>query len=200
MSSIGMDAEFDHRSVDERLAKAFSHSLRVRILQRLNKSGEGSPNELAQALGEPLGNVSYHVRILRELNCVKLIRTEPRRGALEHFYRATARPWLDDEQWAGLPAGFRGKTLSRTLSEIIEQASTASREGGFDGPETHVSRVLLAVDAEGLTDITALLDETLEAVRRIAAESARRRAKGGHETSMTIATEAAVMHLRHDSH
>ena len=188
-----------HRFLDERLAKAFSHPLRVRILQRLNESGAGSPNALAQALGEPLGNVSYHVRVLRELNCVELIRTEPRRGALEHFYRATARPWLDDEQWAGLPAGFRRKTLSRTLSSILEQASTAGREGGFDGPEAHVSRVLFAVDAEGLREITALLDATLEAVRRIAAESARRRAEGGHESSTRIATEVAVMHLRHDS-
>jgi hypothetical protein len=45
-----------------------------------------SPSELPDALGEPLGNVSYHVRILRELDCIELVRTEPRRGALEHFY------------------------------------------------------------------------------------------------------------------
>ena len=92
MSSIGMDAGFPHRFFDERLAKAFSHRLRVQILQRLDEAGEASPKELAQALGEPVGNVSYHVRILRELDCVELVRTEPRRGALAHFYRATARP------------------------------------------------------------------------------------------------------------
>ena len=188
-----------HRFLDERLAKALSHRLRVRILQRLDEAGEASPKELAQALGEPVGNVSYHVRILRELDCVELVRTEPRRGALAHFYRATVRPWLDDEQWAGLPAAFRRETLGRTLSEIVEQASRASREGGFDGPEAHVSRVMLAVDPEGLTQITALLEETLQAVRRIAAESARGRAKGGRPTSTMIATEVAVMHLRHDS-
>lgn len=89
--------------------------------------------------------------------------------------------------------------LSRTLSEIVEQASRASREGGFDGPEAHVSRVMLAVDPEGLTEITALLDETLDAVRRIAAESTRRRAKGGRQASSMIATEVAVIHLRHES-
>jgi DNA-binding transcriptional ArsR family regulator len=188
-----------HRFLDERLAKALSHRLRVQVLQRLDEAGEASPKELAHALGEPVGNISYHVRILRELDCVELVRTEPRRGALAHFYRATARPWLDDEQWAGRLAGIRHRALSQTLSEILEQASLAGTEGGFDGPEAHVSRVTLALDQEGLTEISRLLAETLEAVRRIAAESARGRAKGGRKMATTIATEVIVMHLRRAS-
>lgn len=184
-----------HRFLDERLAKALSHRLRVQILRQLDEAGEASPKELAHALGEPVGNVSYHVRILRDYGCVELVRTEPRRGALAHFYRATVPPWLDDEQWAGLPAGFRRETLARTLSEIVEQASTASREGGFDGPEAHASRAVLTVDPEGMKEITALLDDTLRAVRRIAAESAR----GPEKTSGTIATEVTLMYLLHSS-
>ena len=81
-----------HRFLDERLAKALSHRLRVQILRRLEEAGEASPKELAQALGEPVGNISYHVCILRELDCVELVRTEPRRGALAHFYRAEGKP------------------------------------------------------------------------------------------------------------
>ena len=188
-----------HRFLDERLAKAFSHRLRVQILQCLDEAGEASPKALALALGEPVGNVSYHVRILRELDCVELVRTEPRRGALAHFYRATARPWLDDEQWAGLPASFRRTAQSRALSEIIEQASLASTEGGFDGPETHVSRVTLALDHAGLTEIGRLLAETLEAVRRTAAESAGRREERGGETPPTIATQLAIVLLPHSA-
>jgi len=187
-----------HRFLDERLAKASSHPLRARILQRLNESGVASPKELARALGESVGNVSYHVGILRELECVELVRTEPRRGALAHFYRATARPWLNDEQWAGLPAGFRHATLSRTLSEILEQASMASTEGGFDGPEVHVSRVMLALDQEGSTEISSLLTETLETVRSIATKSANRRAERGPGTPPpTIATQLAILLFRH---
>ena len=187
-----------HRFLDERLAKALSHRLRVQILQRLDEAGEASPKELDQALGEPVGNVSYHVRILRELACVELVRTEPRRGALAHFYRATVSPWLDDEQWAALPAAFRRETLSRTLSEIVQHAATAGREGGFDGPEAHVSRIVLTLDQQGLTQITALLDEPLATLQRIAVEGARGRAKGGRDPSRMIASEVAVMHLRHD--
>jgi DNA-binding transcriptional ArsR family regulator len=183
--------------LDERLAKALSHRLRVQILQRLTEHGAASPSALADALGEPLGNVSYHVRVLRELDCLELVRTEPRRGALEHFYRAKVSPSLNDEQWAGLPAAFRHKTLARTLAEILETAAQASRQGGLDGPETHVSRVTLAVDEAGRAEIAALLAETREAALRIHAASASRQAAQSLAAAPPIATELALIHLRY---
>ena len=182
--------------LDERLAKALSHRLRVQILQRLTEHGAASPSELADALEEPLGNVSYHVRVLRELHCLELVRTEPRRGALEHFYRATAEPCLSDEQWARLPASFRHKTVAGTLAEIAEAAAEASGRGGFDGPEAHVSRVVLAVDEAGRDDIAALLDETHEAALRINAASAARQAEQSPGAPPPVATELALIHPR----
>src|SRR5215213_7721310 len=81
-----------------RIAKALAHPLRARILQRLGER-VASPNDLAAELGAPLGVVSYHVRKLRDYDCLELVRTEPRRGALQHFYRATAWPTRDAQQW-----------------------------------------------------------------------------------------------------
>src|SRR3954452_8694347 len=83
----------DGRSSEARIAKALAHPLRARILQRLGER-VASPGDLAVELEAPLGVVSYHVRMLRDYDCVELVRTEPRRGALQHFYRATARPVL----------------------------------------------------------------------------------------------------------
>jgi hypothetical protein len=113
---------------------------------------------------------------------VELVRTDLRRGAVAHFYRATARSWLDDEQVVRATGGLSPQNAEPNLSEILEQASTAGTEGGFDGPEAHVNRVLLAVNEEGLTEINRLLAETLGAVRGIAAESASRRAERGPGT------------------
>ncbi len=183
--------------LDERFAKAFSHPVRARILERLSEHGVASPSELADALGEPLGTVSYHVRILRELDCLELVRTEPRRGALEHFYRGLVSPWLTDEQWAQLPATFRRKTVARILAEIFESAAQAGRQGGFDGPESHVSRIALAVDEAGRIEIAALLAETRQAALRIHAASAGRHAERGPEAPPPIVTELALLHLRH---
>jgi DNA-binding transcriptional ArsR family regulator len=75
---------------DPRLEKALAHPLRVRILADLERR-TSSPRELSDELGEPLGNVSYHVRQLAGLGLVKLVKTTPRRGAVEHHYRASTR-------------------------------------------------------------------------------------------------------------
>src|SRR6188768_3199001 len=80
---------------EARIAKALAHPLRAQILQRLGER-VSSPGDLADELGAPLGVVSYHVRMLRDYHCVELVRTEPVRGALQHFYKATARPSLED--------------------------------------------------------------------------------------------------------
>src|SRR3954463_6948832 len=91
---------------EARIAKALAHPLRARILQRLG-GRVASPGDLAVELGAPLGVVRYHVRMLRGYDCLQLGRPGPPRGALQHFYRATARPQLDDDQWRTLPAGLR---------------------------------------------------------------------------------------------
>ena len=127
---------FDRRFLDERLAKVFSHPLRARILQRLNEGGVVSPKELARALGESVGNVSYHVGILRELECVELVRTEPAAGRSHTSIARRSRPLLDDEQWAGLPEAFATQALSRTLSEILEQVAMASRRVASTAPRS----------------------------------------------------------------
>jgi len=174
-----------------------SHRLRRQILERLSDHGVASPNALADALDEPLGNVSYHVRILRELGCVELVRTEPRRGALEHFYRATLSPWIDDEQWARLPVAFRRTTFARTLAADLEAAAQAGREGGFDGPEAHLSRTQLTLDEHGRIQLTALLDHTLDAAQRIHSESAARLPERAPDAPPTIATELVIIHVGH---
>ena len=71
---------------EARLRKALSHPLRARIFAAFD-GGVRSPREISEELGAPLSNVSYHVRQLRSSGLIKLVRTTPRRGALEHHYR-----------------------------------------------------------------------------------------------------------------
>lgn len=67
--------------------QGFGHPIRIRALVLLEF--ESSPSEMAGIIGAPLGVVSYHVRMLRDYGLVEETRTEPRRGALAHFYRRT---------------------------------------------------------------------------------------------------------------
>jgi DNA-binding transcriptional ArsR family regulator len=78
-------------SVDGKLATAIAHPLRHRLLTILNER-VASPTELADELGERLGNVSYHVSVLADLGLLELVRMTSRRGAIEHHYRGAPVP------------------------------------------------------------------------------------------------------------
>jgi predicted transcriptional regulator len=77
-------------SIDQRLAKALSNSLRVEALN-LIAAGIASPKAIAQELDLDVRGVAYHVRVLRELGCIELVETQQRRGAIEHIYRVVER-------------------------------------------------------------------------------------------------------------
>src|SRR3954447_90747 len=103
---------------EARIAKALADPLRARILQRLGER-TASPGDLAVELNAPLGVVSYHVRMLRDYNCVELVRTERVRGALHHSSRAPARPNWADAQCRTLPAQLRRELAGETLGELV---------------------------------------------------------------------------------
>jgi len=178
--------------ITQQLAKALAHPLRVRILTSLNR-GISSPNQLAQELDEPLGNVSYHVKTLLEYDCVELVKTEPRRGAVEHFYRATERAFFSDADWAKIPASAR-KGIEGVILEAIGQDATAAMiEGTIDArTDSHISRTPLVLDDAGWSELTKLLAETLERAMKIGEESASRLANDGADS---IPTSLSVLHF-----
>ena len=120
-------------------AKALAHPLRVRILETIERlGGVASPNQIATELGEPLGNVSYHIKTLLEYGWLELVKTEPRRGAVEHFYsrsaHAESRRWdsvvLDEIAElvipaAGLPMGADASALLDDLRSLVEASGRA---------------------------------------------------------------------------
>lgn len=103
-----------------RLTKALTHPLRVEIMRRFEeeppegkKHREWSPSELANELGTPIGNISYHMRTLAGLGFIRVGRTSHARGALVHHYRKVAR-----SGWDGLgPDGFEMDL--GTLRELV---------------------------------------------------------------------------------
>ena len=173
---------------EARIAKALAHPLRARILQRLGER-VASPGDLAVELNAPLGVVSYHVRMLRDYDCVELVRTEPRRGALQHFYRATARPNFEEQQWRTLPSGLRGELSGETIQAVVDDLAAAADAGMLEDPELVLTRTPLELDERGRKKLNKLLARTLEQALAIAAESAARDVD-------KVATELAILHFK----
>jgi DNA-binding transcriptional ArsR family regulator len=158
---------------DPRLVKALAHPLRVQILGVLEER-VASPSDLAEELGAPLGNVSYHVRTLTELGLLKLVRRRTRRGAVEHYYRATGRATVSDRAWSQVPGVVRRSMTGVALEHAIEQVVSAAAGGGFDADDATVTRHSLALDGEGLRELSEAVEELNRELDAIKARSAKR--------------------------
>ena len=147
-----------------RMAKAMAHPLRGKILMHLNDQGTASPADLSRVLGEPIGNVSYHVRMLLELDCVELVDTRQRRGAVEHFYRATRRALLDDETWAKLPPSARRGVAVEVFREGFADVSAAIDAGRMEAADdgVHLNFTKLDLDEAGWKELHQMLEDVME--------------------------------------
>src|SRR5437763_16525376 len=127
--------------------KAMSHPIRLRALMVLNER-VASPSEIAQELDESLGVVSYHVRMLEELGCIELVRTTPRRGAIEHHYRALERPWLTDDQVERIPPSLRRTLSGSVFAQLAEDIAAASKRDRLDEVRHRMVRMAVLLDDE----------------------------------------------------
>jgi DNA-binding transcriptional ArsR family regulator len=133
VDTVSMDMDYSD-VIDANALKALGHPLRMRLLTFISERGEASPVEMSRALDHPLTTVSHHMRVLRDLGYVEVSRTRPRRGALEHYYRATAAPFLDDEHWGLLPAPARRRVAAQLFRQVFRDAAAAGQRGGLARP------------------------------------------------------------------
>ncbi len=179
--------------VEQIVAKAFAHPLRVEILIILNER-VASPNLLAQELGQSLNLVAYHVRVLEKYDCIELVDTKQRRGATEHFYRATRRQFLSDAEWERMPEILRPAISGAMLKSVFQDIEEAVRSGTLDEVEDlHLSRTPMVVDKQGWDDVTSVLGATLDRVLEIQAECAARIADSGEEG---ITSKVEMLHFK----
>jgi DNA-binding transcriptional ArsR family regulator len=166
---------------DPSLAKALAHPLRTRILTVLEER-TASPSEIAAELGAPLGVISYHFRRLHALGFLKLVKRVPRRGAVEHYYTVVAGPRITSSAWGSTPTIVKQATIVAALEEIGSRVNAAAQAGGFERPESHLSRSPVTVDDEGWNEIARELDALVARVQRIETASQKRIAETNHRS------------------
>ena len=179
--------------VEQIVAKAFAHPLRVQILTILNER-VASPNLLAQELDQSLNLVAYHVRVLEKYDCIELVDTKQRRGATEHFYRATRRQFLTDSEWLRMPQSLRPGLSGAMLKAAFDDIEEAIASGTLDElDDRHLSRTPMVVDQRGWTETSELLSETLDRVLSIQSEASARLAESGEDGTLT---KVELMHFK----
>jgi DNA-binding transcriptional ArsR family regulator len=164
--------------VDQRLMKALSHPLRVQILTLINER-PWCPADAAKELDEGLSQASYHFKVLKDLGCIELVGTEPRRGAVAHFYKPVARIIVPEGMAADLPKSARLELLGKVIHDSEKDIHEALKAGTFyERDDLHASWTPMDLDDQGCKDLHARFDELLQDALEIAGDSANRIAEG----------------------
>jgi DNA-binding transcriptional ArsR family regulator len=181
---------------DPALAKAFAHPLRIEILGLL-ENRVASPVQLAAELGSPLSLTSYHVRQLKHLGLVRLVKRRQQRGAVVHYYTATVRPKIPDKTWNAIPSFVKRALVGGRIAQAGAEAAAAAERGGFDREGVHVSqsRLRLRLSARTWEAVSKELETTLERIEAIGA--AEREATADDPEAECI--EATVLLMLYES-
>lgn len=164
----------DGQLIDERLAKAIGHPLRVAILVECDRAPI-SPIEYIRRHGGGLSDVAYHFRKLEKLDCLKIVKEVPRRGANEHIYAVTKRALLTDEDFAQMPANIKGGFNTSIVKTFADRAQEAIEAGSMDRfvDHQHLTWTPLTLDKAGFDRVMEKLGEvfTFIGVEQLAAEA-----------------------------
>lgn len=164
------------KAIDQGFVKSLAHELRVEILAILTER-MASPNELSKMLDEGLSQISYHVSVLRDYGRIELVKTEPRRGAVEHYYRATSKTLLPAKTWRGVKKGLRAVIGGGLASDLFNDLADALSAKKLTETGSHISRMPLVLDAEGQGNVEAMAERFTKEVEDEQRASVARAAK-----------------------
>ncbi|HSS05029.1 MAG TPA: hypothetical protein VLK89_07585 [Solirubrobacterales bacterium] len=166
------------------LFNTLGHEIRLDALRIFNER-VASPNEIANEIGANLSLVSHHVQVLLGDGSIELVKTEPRRGAVEHYYRAKVPAMIDDKAWQKMPQKSRLVVYRTILQSLMAESAAAEAKGAFDADDAHLSWMPFPVDEQGRQEMTEVLAGALEGIEQVKASSAKRLAESG-ETGQTV--------------
>ncbi len=168
--------------IDPRILKAQSHPVRAEILN-IRSEGPSSPSRMHRRMeAGSLQLVCHHIKILREVGLIELVRIKQRGNRKEHIYRATKRQYFSLEEWLAVDPKFRDPVIGTILRQISDDTGRAAAEGRFsEFPDSHLSRSPIEVDAQGWTDVLEALEVALERILEAHAQSRERVQVSGEE-------------------
>jgi DNA-binding transcriptional ArsR family regulator len=174
------------RSPEQKISHSVNHSVRLDAFLATFEAVT-SPSEVARLLNKPVATVSFHMTELRKDGAIELVKTEQRRGAIEHYYKATKPPEIDAGEWKALPKATRRKIASLGLQLIVADSLASLRHKKMENDDDmYLVWMPMRLSAKGREKMTALQAEMLK--RMVAIEERYGIAEGDDEdTGMRVA-------------
>lgn len=174
------------RTVEEAVAYAVAHRIRVEVLSALNERSY-SAVELAQIVHQPLSTVGHHVEELLKSNSIEVAYTKRVRNITQSFYRAIEMAFYDDEEIASWPFEKRQEFYGLILQNATAEALASLWAGKISNdPRTWLSWRWFNVDEQGRQAIADEQARSWERVSEIEAESTARQLESGEESRSII--------------
>jgi hypothetical protein len=175
----------------ERLSPILADDVCIQIVSELNRREMSVTQFHREFGGATLGGIRRRFKRLETSAWLKKVREETggqRRGATEHFYRATKPAIVDSNAWAEPPDVLRGTRSWKTFESFSEKVKAAMRAGTFDARvDRYVTLSFLSLDRQGWANVVAGI-ETLSAFISAEQERAKVRLKksGEKPIAMTV--------------
>lgn len=178
-----------------RLAKVFADPLNLKIVTKLNMR-EMSPTQFCDEFGgATVSSLDRRFKMLAEIGWLSKVGEKTggrRRGATEHFYRATGPAIFDSRSWSEVPDSIKAKFSWRTFEQLAEQVIEAFDAGTLDArPERHLTWSLLLLDQVGWEQVIVAVDALFESLSEEQADAKLRLAKSGEKPIGTTVALAA---------
>lgn len=166
------------KSIEEVVAYAVSHRIRVHILWILNE-GTYTNAQVAEIIGEPANNVANHMRELLDAGSIELARTQQRGNLSQHYYRAVKIPFYSQEDAEAMTPEQRQVTAGLAVQSAAAEIMAALWSGTLADPRAVLAWSPHTLDQQGREDLEEIEAQYLERAKEIEVESANRRAESG---------------------
>jgi hypothetical protein len=158
------------RAAERKITHLLNHPVRLDAYLATFEA-MASPNEVSKLLRKPIGDVAFHMAELKKEGVIELVKRAQRRGAVEHYYKATEPPEIDEEEWRAMPKAARRRIVTLGLQVVVADALSALRHGKFEeDDDMYLVWMPLRLSTEGQDAATALQAEMLERMTAIKKE------------------------------
>lgn len=177
-----------------RLAKVFADEICLKIVTELNLR-EMSPTQFGKEFGGSPAAINRRFKMLEGLGWLRKVDEKTggrRRGATEHFYRATGPVIYDTDTWSEIPDSTKATFSWRIFEQFAERVQEAMAADTFDArADRHLTWSLLMLDQLGWEKVLGELMRLFDSLVKEQEDAKRRLAKSGEEPiRMTVALAA----------
>jgi hypothetical protein len=175
--------------VELAISYAVNHPIRLDCLAILIVR-VASASEIAKELRIGTSAAAHHIEELYKDGVIEYVKTEvggSRRGASEHFYRATALPEVTEDDWLAMPHDGRRQMAGRVLQAIIAQSLAALRCQTMEiDDQLHLGWQAIEVDEEGEGEVAEVLADANERFKLVKGHNKDRLKRAGKTGKVRI--------------